>query len=122
MCVSRVLRLRCMKTPSKEEGELEMDFFKVLDDSSSSMEQKALRLSTWTTDEMIFRNHVTWLMSHVGNPKQTRLVFMALAQSLMNVPELRSHYYFVSYTILRKLDEERGDRAFLAKFRRTLGI
>jgi len=99
-----------------------MDFFKVLDDSSSSMEQKALQLSTWDTDEIKFRNHISWLMEHIGSPQQNRLVFMAFAQSLMNVPSARTHFYFASYTLLRKLDEQKGNKKFLAKFRGTLGI
>jgi hypothetical protein len=114
MCVSRGHRFARVETPSKEEGELEMDFFKVLDADNNSWPNvfQAFKLSTNSTDEKEFQAHIYWLTSHLvsgtsrRDKKQNRLVFLAIAQSLMRISKY-SHdkYKFIAYTIIDKLKE-----------------
>lgn len=93
-----------------------MDFFKVLDSDTHSWPNpfQAFELSTNSTDEKEFQTHIYWLVSHLvqgtsrRDKKQNRLVFLAVAQSLMRIPKY-SHdkYRFIAYTIIDKLSESK---------------
>ena len=87
-------------------------FFAVLDEDTNRWpnEQQAYKLSIKTSDSKKFIEHLRWLMSYmVEKPKKTdresignRLVFMAIAQSLMNVSK-NDWSYTISYQNMSRM-------------------
>ena len=121
-----------MKTVSKE-TEQTMDFFKVLDSGTHSWPDvfQAFELSTNSADEKEFQAHIYWLTSHLvpgtsrRDKKQNRLVFLAVAQSLMRISKY-SHdkYRFIAYTIIDKLEETKDAHIgeFISDFKNIMKL